>query len=317
MLHSNILTLPRNIFSVTLLLSSVIAAAEPQPQAAADKPVQESAASRLATSREHVDKDQLAGRFESVKHLLETSAAARQIEAGKNPRAIALREDARGLYNTARVAYNEGDLHKARLLVEEAAKTMFKAVSAAAPGSVSAKKVEADFKVRQESVKALLAAYKRIAIEKPASKGVGETVAHVENILFEATKLADAGKYAEGRTELDRAYVTLKTGVRGLREGDTLVRSLNFANKEQEYRYELDRNDTHQMLIKALVDEKRANSPDLSRRVSAFVARAKELRAKAEASATAKDFAGAIKLLEDSTAELVKAIRNAGVFIPG
>ena len=39
-----------------------------------------------------------------------------------------------------------------------------------------------------------------------------------------------------------------------MRSGDTLVRSLNFASKEEEYRYEIDRNDTHQMLIKVLVE---------------------------------------------------------------
>lgn len=312
MFCSRVFMLPRNIFAVTLLLSSA-AAAEP----AAGTPNQESAASRLAASRDHADKEQIAKRLESVQHLLETSASARQIEASKNPQAIALREDARGLYNSARAAYNEGALQKAGLLLDETSKVMFKAVGVAAPESVTARKVETDFKLRLQSVDALLAAYKRIATEKPDAKGIGKIIAHVEKSLSEATKLADAGKYAEGRAELDRAYVSLKSGVRGLREGDTLVRSLDFASKEEEYRYELDRNDTHQMLITMLLEERRAASPELSRQVSTFVGRAKELRAKAEASAAAKDFADAIKLLEDSTTELVKAIRNAGVFIPG
>ncbi|OGS92301.1 MAG: hypothetical protein A2Z95_01205 [Gallionellales bacterium GWA2_60_18] len=280
-------------------------------------PAPESAASRLAASYEHVDKEQLAGRLESVQRLLETSSAARQIESSKNPQAMALRDDARALYNTARDAYSEGSLHKANLLLNETTKMMFKAVSFAAPGEVTAKKVANDFKVRQESVQALLSAYKRIAAEKSATKGVNETIAAVEKSVAIATGLADAGKYAEGRAELDRAYATVKTGVRSLRDGDTLVRSLNFASKEEEYRYEIDRNDTHQMLIMVLLDEKRAESPGLDRQVSAFIAKARELRVSAESGAAAKDFAGAIKLLEDSTAELVRAIRNAGVYIPG
>ena len=135
--------------------------------------------------------------------------------------------------------------------------------------------------------------------------------------MGEAAKLAEGGNYTEARAALDRAFITIKTGARTLRQDDTLVRSLNFASKEEEYHYEIDRNDTRQMLIKMLVDEKRAASPDLDRRMSAFIAKAKELRAKAEASAAAQDFVGAIKLLEESTAELVKAIRNAGVFTPG
>ena len=41
------------------------------------------------------------------------------------------------------------------------------------------------------------------------------------------------------------------------------------------------------------------------------------LRVNAEAMAKRKDFESGIKLLEDSTKELVRAIRSAGVYIPG
>jgi len=71
------------------------------------------------------------------------------------------------------------------------------------------------------------------------------------------------------------------------------------------------------MLIKVLVEEKRASNAMLDQQVQAFVVKAKELRAAAESAAAKKDHAQAVKLLEDSTAELVRAIRNAGVYIPG
>jgi hypothetical protein len=303
--------------ALTLLSPLVAVAAEPQSQQLATaEAVQESAAARLAASHTQ-DPQQLARRFESVGHLLETSSAARQIEASKDSRALAAHEEARALYVKARDAFSKGDVQQSTRLLTETTTLMFKAVRFAAPADVTGKKMEADFRLRRESVQALLTAYKRIASEKSVIKGVTETTAGIEHIVNEADKLAEAGKYEDGRAELDQAYIAIKTAVRALRHGDTLVRTLNFANKEEEYRYELDRNDTHQMLIKVLVDEKRAESPDLDRQVSAFVVKAKELRADAEASAARKDYAGAIKLLEDSTTELVRAIRNAGVYIPG
>jgi len=305
--------------AVVLPLHSLPAAAEtepPQSQQPATAPAQESAASRLAATAGQ-NKEQLARRIESVGHLLETSSAARQIESSQIAQALAVREEARGLYNTARDAFRSGDLPTANRLLTETTMLMFKAVRLASPEDVTRKKMETDFGVRRASVKALLAAYQRIAGEKSVIRGVKETVASVEKTMAAADKLAEAGKYAEGRIELDHAYITVKTAVRTLRHGDTLVRSLNFASKEEEYHYEIDRNDTHQMLIKVLIDEKRAESPDLDRQVSGFIAKAKELRTSAEANAKAKDFAGAIKLLEDSTTELVRAIRNAGVYIPG
>jgi hypothetical protein len=98
-----------------------------------------------------------------------------------------------------------------------------------------------------------------------------------------------------------------------LRSGDTLVRSLNFASKEEEYHYEIDRNNTHQMLIRILVEERKAADDAIQR----YVGQAQQLRTRAEEAAGRKDFSDAVKLLEDSTAELVRAIRNAGIYIPG
>ncbi|HJW26558.1 MAG TPA: hypothetical protein VJ576_16805 [Rhodocyclaceae bacterium] len=277
---------------------------------------QESAATRLAAGK--IDKDQLNFNMESVGKLLETSSAARQIDGSKAPEAVARREKAREVYKSAKAALEAGDLTKANALLTETRATFFEAVRLAAPEEVSAKKLENDYKARLESVNALLGAYKRVANEKGSNaKSVNETVGQIDKSVAEAAKLAAAGKYKEGRAELDRAYLVAKAGVSSLRSGDTLVRSLNFANKEEEYQYELDRNDTHNMLIKVLVEEKRATNPMLDKQVENFVAKAKELRSTAEAAAGKKDHAQAVKLLEESTAELVRAIRNAGIYIPG
>ena len=194
----------------------------------------------------------------------------------------------------------------------------FEAVRLAAPEEVTAKKLEADYRARLDSVNALLGAYRRVASEKgSASKTVNDTVAQIDKSVAEAARLAQGGKYKEGRAELDRAYLVAKAGISSLRSGDTLVRSLNFASKEEEYHYEIDRNDTHQMLIKVLVEEKRAGNPMLDQQVQGFVTKAKELRFAAESAAAKRDHAQAVKLLEESTVELVRAIRNAGIYIPG
>lgn len=301
--------------AIALMLSTGVAAAEPQSAPAAT--AQDNAASRLTASSSQVDKEQVSLRLESVAKLLETSSAAVQIESSKDARAIARREKAREAYKAARDAFNAGDMQAASRSLTESSTLMFEAVRFAAPQDVTDKKLENDFNARHESVKALRDAYKRIAAEKPGAKGVNETVASIDKSVAEALKLAGAGKYPEGRVALDRAYLVAKAGIGSLREGDTLVRSLNFASKEEEYRYEIDRNDTHRMLIKVLVDEKRATMPQLDKQVTKFTNKADELRAAAEASAAAKDFARAVGLLEEATAELVRAIRNAGVYIPG
>jgi hypothetical protein len=298
-------------------MSFICLLAQTGPVVAADPgAAPESAATRLAGSK--IDRDQLNFNMESVGKLLETSSAARQIDSSKVPEAQARREKAREYYKQARCALNAGDLTKTSALLTETRTAFFEAVRLAAPEQVTATKLEADYRARLDSVNALLAAYKRVSSEKGSStKTVGETVGQIDKSIAEAARLAQASKFKEGRAELDRAYLVAKVGISNLRSGDTLVRSLNFASKEEEYRYEIDRNDTHEMLIKVLVEEKRASNPTLDQQVQGFLGKSHELRQAAESSAAKKDYPQAIKQLEESTAELVKAIRNAGVYIPG
>jgi hypothetical protein len=291
------------LFSSLLLSAQVMAQATP---AAAP----ETAASRLAGNK--IDKAQLAANIDSVGKLLESSSAARQIDSSKAPEAIKRRERARELHRGAKAALDQDNLEKASALLAEARSTFFDAVRSAAPEEVTAKKLENDYLLRLESVQALLGAYKRISGEKSAT-GVTETVTQIEKAIAGAALLANDRKFKEARTEIDRGYLVAKAGLTTLRSGDTLVRSLNFANKEEEFHYEIDRNNTHQMLIKVLVDEQKA-SGDM---VKNFLSKATELRLKADNASSRKDYGEAVKLLEESTAELVRAIRNAGIYIPG
>lgn len=285
------------------------------PVLAADAPPAENAAPRAARAPE--TKEQLERRLGSVSTLIEKSSAAKQIETSGNAEAQALRLKAGELRKQADAAYQAGDYVKATPLLDQAAKMMFEAVRLAAPEQITAEKTRRDFDNRMESVKALLAAQKRITAEKRLGAKGTETSNKIEAQIKEAAALAAAGKLEQGRTLLDQVYVTTKASIESMRDGDTLVRSLNFASKEEEYHYEVDRNDTHKMLVKVLLDEKRANNPNLEGMVQKYLDQAAALRTNAEGVAAKRDYEGAIKLLEDSTRELVRAIRGAGVYIPG
>lgn len=280
-------------------------------------PVSPAGASAARAARPSEDKEQLQRRLASVSTLIEKSSAAKQIETSANPDALALRGKARELRQQADDAYKAGDYVSASRMLDQASKLMFDGVHLAAPGQVTGAKDQRDFDSRMESVKALLAALKRINTEKNQGAKGAEIGNTMDAQTREAAALAAGGKVAQGRALLDKVYVSARQAIEGLREGDTLVRSLNFANKEEEYRYEVDRNDTHKMLIKVLLDEKRASNAGLDGMVQKSLEQATVLRANAESMAAKKDFEAGIKLLEDSTKELVRAIRSAGVYIPG
>ena len=259
-----------------------------------------------------VDRGRLEQRLVAVETLLEKSSAARQVETSGDAAARQKRERAREIYREARAAFDAGQYARASALLPEASAQMFEAVRLAAPEQVTAPKARADYQARLNSVNALHAAYQRVAAEKPGAAGVGETNRNIENLIREAERLAGEGKLDAGRATLDRAYLLTKAAVSSLRSGDTLVRSLHFANREEEYRYEVDRNDTHQMLVKVLLEGKPRTAGQQT-----FVDKASQLRTQADTAAAGADHAMAVKLLEESTRELIRAIRSAGVFIPG
>ncbi|MEW8127028.1 MAG: hypothetical protein AB2749_17705, partial [Candidatus Thiodiazotropha endolucinida] len=124
------------------------------------------------------------------------------------------------------------------------------------------------------------------------------------------------GKIKEAQIQLDIAYETVKQEVEKLRSGDTLIRSLVFASNEEEYAYELDRNETHFMLVKLLLEDRDINAGTQSV-VDEYLAEARRLRKLADKASEDGDFEEGIKKLEESTKQIVRAIRRAGVYIPG
>jgi tetratricopeptide (TPR) repeat protein len=263
------------------------------------------------------DLAQLERRVQSIATLIESSSAARQIESSGVAAARERRDNARLIHREAAAALNGGDLAQAVKLLDQAAREMVDGARLAKPEQVTAEKTRRDFEARLESARALLAAQKRITQEKAAGREAQDAALSIERQIADAQSVAASGRYDEARPVLDRAYLTARVSIESLRRGDTLVRSLNFASKREEYDYEIDRNDTHRMLIGVLLGDRRDAAGGLPAVMQPFSDRAALLRSEAEALAGRGDHAGAIQRLEDSTRELVRAIRSAGVYIPG
>ena len=264
-----------------------------------------------------VTKQTVDGRIENLSRLIHTSSGAKRVARSGNAKAIAEQKKAAKLLDKARKAYASGDVHAANQLLNQATGAMFGAIRLVGAGKSVKQKHVRDFKARAASVDALLTALKRIAREKKLERRIAPVIIDIRKKVSDAWVLKREGKLPAGRKILDKAYVTAKVTIEHLRDGDTLVRSLNFASKEEEYQYEIDRNDTHQMLLKVLARDKMKHSERVRKLVGERLRKAQSLRRKAEAQAQRGQFGKAVRTLEDSTKELVRAIRGAGVYIPG
>jgi hypothetical protein len=252
-----------------------------------------------------------------VQRLLTESSAAKKVEQSGNAQAIAMKAEAQAHFDRAKELHAAGDEGAAEAELQEAIRLLMEAARAAQGGdSAVTPKQSNDYGQRRDSVEALAKAHDRIATEKGLDEMNRELQARVSADLSVSDTLLEEGKAEEARAKLDATYEAVKSSLESLRGGDTLVRELNFETKEDEYLYELDRNDTHQMLVQVLFAEKMESSP-MRATAEGFIDTAAALRADAEDAAAKKKFEQAIELLEMSTKELIRAIRSAGVYIPG
>ncbi len=263
------------------------------------------------------DRATLERRVQSVGTLIESSSAARQIDSSGVSAARERRDNARLLHREAGSLVQSGDLAGAAKLLDQAAREMMNGARLARPEQVAGEKARRDFDTQLESARALLIAQQRITQEKSAPREALEATRGIEGDLAAAEQLARDGKLDAGRARLDRAYLTARVSIESMRRGDTLVRSLSFANKREEFDYEVDRNDTHRLLIKLLLADRKDASGAMPPMMQPFIDKAGVLRRDAEDMAKSGDHAAAVKALEDSTRELVRAIRAGGIYIPG
>jgi hypothetical protein len=257
--------------------------------------------------------DPLAKRVAMVHTLLYDSSAAKQIMNNGSEPALAKRREAIRLYEAAEAG---GDIEMRRSQLNQAVATMYEAVALVKNGAHGDEKAQRDFNNRKASLDALLAAHERIMDEKGKSQLHTLLLAEIEEDAMMAESLLAEGKVDEARFHLDKAYEVTMLSVEHAREGETLTRELKFDTPRDEYAYELDRNDTHRMLVTVLLKDKLENEATRNR-VAGFLEAADRHRETALEHADAGRFEDAISALEQSTAELVKVIRGAGVYIPG
>lgn len=273
-------------------------------------------ATLLAFAEEAAAPPVAGGRIQSVRSLIEDSTAARRVESSGNAPAQALREKARELHRQAAAAAQAGDKPRSEELLSQAAKQMFEAVRLVDAGPGAKDKKEHDYDSRLESVNALTAAHERICDEKQCERVVRDEVRRtVDDKVKRAHALRKQGDIDGARVALDEAYVAVKVAIEHQRSGDTLVRSLQFKNKKEEYVYEVDRNDTHRMLITLLLQDKNRDKPGTP--LQTALEAAAKLRTQAEADASGGNYEAAVQSMEASTRELQRAIRGAGIYIPG
>lgn len=272
---------------------------------------QGSAQPRMPISAANIDQ-----KAKFVTSLVTSSASMRAIESSGDADALQALGAARKMAEEANKEAAEGKLQSADEKLNKAVELMMTHTRRVTESSVKGNRAQQLYESRVASVKALLEAFDRVAKEKNATSRVSDRRASIGSLLAEIEGMAKAGNYEGAVILLDKAYSAITSEVAALRDGDKLTKELSFASAEEEYVYEIDRNDSHVFLLKLTLAEKPPH-PSFAPQIETMRTDAEEMRKQAEAKAHGKDYAGAIKGLGDSTDKLIKALRMAGAYIPG
>ena len=300
-------------YLVAGLIATLVIARPAQAQAEAQAQAKAKARTQTPLQTQAQQRESLERRLEQLTTLIETSSVARQIESSGEAGARAKRDNARLIHREASLTLKAGDQEAAAKLMDAVAQEMMGGARLARPDQINGAKALRDFTARLESARALLTAQQRITTEKGNAPEAAEATRRIATLIADAEQRAKDGKVDEARPIIDRAYLIARISIESLRRGDTLVRSLVFSSKREEFEYEIDRNDTHLMLIRVLT----ADRKDLIPMVQPFIDRSTVLRSEAEAKAKEREHEAAVKTLEAATRELVRAIRAGGIYIPG
>jgi len=248
--------------------------------------------------------------------LLNRSTVSKQVLQSNNDAAVQYYLFSKSLFDDAVEAYRRGDIKESGHLIKKSRVALIDAIEFAnLRGAKKKKRSKHNYELLRKSADALMDALHRIDVEKDAQDRFEILSEKVKKKLSQTDRLYFQEKYKPAIDELSKVLQIIKAEISKMRSGDTLTRTLSFSSAKDEYLYEIDRNDTHFMLIDMFLSEK--NDPgNLLAVIKNTIQSAKKLRAEAEVLASSFKHKEAIKVLEQSTQEIINVIRNTGVFIP-
>jgi len=247
-----------------------------------------------------------------VERLL-NSPKAREGAQSASPEARSLYGQARAQLDAAREAASSQDYERAGQALDDALRALTAAsVRNSAGGSALA---ESARRAENEALREQVRLYRDALVSALQSRDRPEETKEAERVdalLATAEEATSSGRHDLAAKQLTQAYAAVAAALARARAGETVVLSVQFDRPEDEYAYEINRHDSHRMLIDLTLAQSGAGH-DARALVGGRVDESRRLRTQAESEAARGDHAIAIKTMEQATSHLVRALRALGV----
>jgi len=252
-------------------------------------------------------------KLNTISKLLDSSSVSKHILNSGNDVAIQYYNLSKTAYKSAVKEFENGNIEKSNIFIKKSTDALSDATLFANINKADVN-MDADrhlFEETKKSVDALMLAVYRVSEEKGKNSQNQKAIDEINKLNDHANELASRKLYTQALKELENTLAMIRNNISELKMGDTLVRSLSFANKQEEYNYEVDRNNAHFMLLKMFL-----TTDAEKKKFETYKESAQKLRKQAENSAKDADYNTAIQTLEKSTRIIINTIRQAGTDIP-
>jgi len=251
-----------------------------------------------------------------VDKVLNHSPVAARVLTSQNEQARKHFTSARELMTHAQALAARGQLRGADALLNESIWEISRAQQLVPdPGTQ-----QAGERARYAQLEDSLAALQRttqIALPQAAGRqeeAAERSAARAKALIEQGVALARADRYIEANKQLDQALVLLLKDASARLAGHTIVYDRRFADRRQEFDFELARHRSFERLVPLALLEFRP-APEALVLIQRHVAEARELRERGEAQVDRDAIAG-IKHVVDGTDALRRALQAAGLSVP-
>lgn len=236
--------------------------------------------------------------------------------AGEGPEADsrALIEQGRHAVDDARKALADGHFDEAAKLADDALRSVSSASRRMSPGE-GALPESAQRKSLQDlgdQVGMYRGSIDELARDPERGARAKALLGRVDGLTAESKQLAEAGRLGEAGKKMAEAYKIAVEELSRLRAGQEVLLSLKFDTPADEYAYEKKRFASNEIMVDMMVAEGRA-AGDKRHLVDGFVEEGRRLGSLAEEQARTGRHAEAVKLMEQASAQLVRALQSMGV----
>ncbi len=249
----------------------------------------------------------------SYANMVVISKPARRVKNSNNPEAKALFESSQKKLTEARELQEAGGNRAAMKLIDEALRNM-----SLASQMVPSEGLKGEQKQRYNSVVEQLSQQERShkeAYDRLLQEGedvVGYDQGAVSVYKSSAKAHADAQRYTAAITDIEQADRVVTTALNEMLDSRTVKYELNLDTPQGEYEYEHNRYLGYAELVPVAIEEKKPSAGQMML-LNNFVDKSKAMNAKGEAMAEDGSYPDAIRLMQEATKQVRKALRMLGV----